>query len=154
MKIIFALLIALFLFSCDRGENEIYIVPKNYTGYIIVIYGQKKGTEPAFEAKKRVYKIPSNGVLKTQFTGNFEWTNFPEFYYEQIAPENKIPFKSESKNIPTDSIVAYGGISGSANKDLAGKKVVHYTLFYIGNNAQIDKAYEASQKLDIIKFTE
>ena len=154
MKIIFGLIMSLILFSCGQKEDEVYIVPKNYTGYVVIIYDQKKGVAPKYEGKKRVYEIPSNGILKTQFKGNYEWTHFPEFYYEKIAPENKIPFTVEPKNIPVDTVVALSGASGSANKDLAGKEVVRYTLYYIGNNAQIDTAYEAANKLDIAKLGE
>lgn len=154
MKMILGLIMSLLLFSCATGEDEVYIVPKNYTGYVVIIYDQKKGAEPKYEGKKRVYEIPSNGILKTQFTGNYEWSHFPEFYYEKIAPENKIPFTVEPKNIPTNTIVVLSGVSGGANKDLAGKEVVRYKLYYIGNSAQIDTAYEAANKLDIAKLGE
>lgn len=154
MKLIIGLIMSLLLFSCDTQEDEVYIVPRNYIGYIVIIYDQQSGAEPKYEGGKRVYEIPSNGIFKTQFKGNYEWTHFPEFYYEKIAPENKVPFTVEPKNIPFDTVVALSGASGNANKDLAGKKVVRYALYYIGNNIQIDTAYEAAEKLDIAKLGE
>lgn len=142
------------MIGCDNAEDAIFIVPKDYTGYVVVVYNQTKGIETKYEGKKRVYEIPPNGILKTQFSNNSGWTNFPEFYYEKIAPENKIPFTAEPEDIPVDKIVAYGGTAIGANKDYEGKEVVRYVLYYIGNNAQIDAAYEAAEKLDIVKIAE
>ncbi|MEW6774623.1 MAG: hypothetical protein AB1304_11605 [Bacteroidota bacterium] len=151
---ILRIIISLILFSCATGEDEIVIVPKNYTGYIVIIYDQKQGAEPKYEGKKRLYEIPANGILKTQFTDNPEWTHFPEFYYEKISPENKIRYTPEPKNIHVDTVIAYGGIAGAINKDLEGKEVVRYVVYYIGNSAQIDTAYETMKKLDILKLAE
>ncbi len=140
--------------GCSIGKNDIFIVPKNYTGYVIIIYGQKGGDKPIYEGKKRVFNIPSSGILKTQFDGNYEWKTLPEFYYNQIAPENQIRYILDPNKIPLDSVVAYGGTSATANKDLAGKDVIRYSIYYIGNNGQIDSAYEKAENLDILKFAE
>lgn len=154
MKKFLGFILSLMMYSCDTAEDAIFILPKNYTGYIVVIHGQKSSTKPKYEGKKRVYEIPANGILKTQFSNNPGWTNFPEFYYERVTTENKIPFTTEPADIPKDKIVAYGGTAGVANKDHEGKEVVRYVLYYIGNNAQIDTAYEAAEKLDILKLAE
>lgn len=152
--IILMLISSLMMTSCDRGEREMIVVPQNYTGYIIIIFNQKKGVAPLYEGKNRVYEIPRNGILKTQFPGNPGWMEFPKFYYDKIAPQNEIPYKVDYKNIPADSTVGFGGSVGNANKDLAGKETVEFKQFYIGNKAQIDSAAEKGDKLDIIKLAE
>lgn len=154
MRVVIILLLSLILFGCDKAEEEIVIVPRNYTGYIIILYNQESGTKPKYADGKRVYEVSRNGILKTQFTGNYGWAGFPEVYYEKIASENKIPFRFDPKKLPVDSVVAYGGASGGANKDAEGKERVEFRLFYIGNKAQIDTAYERAEKLDIIKLTQ
>jgi hypothetical protein len=154
MKMIFGFILSLMLIGCNKGEEEIFVIPKNYTGYIVIIYNQKGGVKPKYENNKRVYEIPENGILKSQLAPNYGWTNYPEFYYEAITSESKIQFTAEPQKIPMDKVVAYGGVSGNANKDLAGKETVEYVLFYIGNNVQIDTAYEAADKLDIVKLAE
>ncbi|MBK1442574.1 hypothetical protein JHJ32_21420 [Parapedobacter sp. ISTM3] len=154
MKITSVLLGVFMLLGCDRAEEEIVIVPRNYTGYIIIVYNQANGADPIYENRKRVYQVPSNGVLKTKFSPNPGWMGFPEFYYEKVAPENRIPFKFDIKTLPADSVVAYGGAAGSINKEATGKEAIKLLTYHIGNKAQIDSTYEQVKKLDILKITE
>lgn len=155
MKILVSILLfSIMLVGCHKGQEEVIIIPKDYIGYIIIIYNQKNSKEPKYEDGKIIYEIPESGILKTQLPDNSGWTNFPEFYYEKVSPENKITFKIESKDIPIDSVVASGGVYGGVNKDLAGNEVVRYLRYYIGNKAQTDSAYKKAEKLDIIKLTE
>ena len=154
MKNLLGLILSLLMFSCDAGENEIFIIPKNYTGYIVIIYNQQNTAVPKHEDKKRVYEIPVSGVLKTQFKAKEGWAGFPQFYYEKVSPENQINFVADRKKLPADTVVATGAISGSANKDLAGKQTVKFALYYVGDKAQIDTAYEAAEKLDIVKLAD
>lgn len=154
MKILSVLLIVCQLLGCDQGEGTIIVVPKGYTGYVMIIYDQVNGAEPIYENGKRVYRVPESGILKTKFSPNSGWTEFPEFYYEKISATNKIPYKFDPKTLPADSIVAFGGAAGSINKDPKGKEVIKLLTYHIGNKAQIDSTYELVQKLDIIKLTQ
>lgn len=90
MKTIF--IVVLFFMSiavegCGQDKRDIFILPRDFTGYIIILYDQG--------------------------------------------------FKIEYTNIPVDSVVAYGGTSGAANKDLTGKNVVRFTKYFVGNKKQI-----------------
>ena len=152
--ILLRFILLIMIYSCNKTEDAIFIVPKNYTGYIIVITDQKTGEKPKNEGEKRVYYIPKNGILMTQFSNNSGWSNFPEFYYEKITPENKITFTFDPNAIPLNKIVAHGGTVGVVNKDNEGKNVIRYVQYYIGNKAQIDTAYEKAEKLDMLKLAE
>jgi hypothetical protein len=148
--IVVIFILGMALQSCEQGEKEILILPKNFTGYIIIVYNQNNGSPAKLENGKRVYRIPEDGILKSQFSNNTGWKDLPEFYYERIEKANQIPFKIDYKDISVDSVVAYGGTSGVANKDLAGKEVVRFVEYYVGNKQQIDSAYQKAEKLDII----
>ena len=91
--------------SYKRAGNN--YCPRDYTGYIIVIFNQEDGKPVKYEGKKRVYEIPSDGILKTQFNINDGWGDYPIFYYESIAPENKLPSNilSAIESLPLDTIV-------------------------------------------------
>lgn len=143
-----------FMFSCDKKEEEIYVLPENYIGYVIVIYEQENGVEKKYEGDKRVYEIPQSGILKTQFKGNYGWSNFPEFYYESIKVENKIPYEYDFEKIPMNRVVCFGGTTGTANKDFEGNNVVKYRKQYIGNKEQILKAIKEAEHLDIINIAD
>ncbi len=59
-------IISLLLFSCNNGDKEVVVLPENYKGYVVIIYNQENGDSAKYENGKRIYKIPLNGILKTQ----------------------------------------------------------------------------------------
>lgn len=48
-------------------EPEIFLIPKNYRGFVYISYNHKCGKPNKYEANSRVYEIPNDGVLLTQF---------------------------------------------------------------------------------------
>jgi len=49
------------------AEPETFLVPSDFRGRVNIIYDQKCGEETEFENDRRVYRIPSNGLLLTKF---------------------------------------------------------------------------------------
>jgi hypothetical protein len=153
--VIFFLIISFMLSSCDtNGEQEIIVAPNNFKGYIIVIFNQKEGTPIKYEGKKRVYEIPQNGILKTQFKVNDGWREFAEYYYEKIAPENELPSFVEIEKVPTDTIAGFMGANGTVKKDSESEERLEFSEFYIGTKSDIEQAQEQVEKLDILKLAE
>ncbi len=140
--------------GCSNTENEIFIVPKSFKGYILIIFNQKNGTPARYENNKRVYEIPQNGILKTEFLVNNGWSSFPNFFYERISKENQIPYKAEFTNVLPDSIIAYGGTSGSIKKSEKSDERIIFVEFYVGTKTQIEQYKEQAEKLDIVKLAE
>ncbi|RXK85818.1 DUF6843 domain-containing protein [Filimonas effusa] len=148
-------ILSLMLSSCgNSGEQEIIVVPKNFKGYIIIIFNQKSGMSIKYEGKKRVYEIPPNGILKTQFAGNYGWREFAEYYYEKIIPENKLSSYAEIKKVPTDTIVGFMGATGTVKKSTESEERLEFIEFYIGTKSDIEQAQKQAAKLDIVKITE
>jgi hypothetical protein len=54
---------------------ERYLIPEDYRGSVIVIFNQKDGQKKEYEGKRRLYRIPSTGVLFTQFKDEQGWIN-------------------------------------------------------------------------------
>jgi len=52
---------------------ERYLIPEDYRGSVMVIFNQKDGQKKEFEGKRRLYRIPSTGVLFTQFKDEQGW---------------------------------------------------------------------------------
>ncbi len=48
-------------------EPETFLIPNNYKGEVRIIFNQKCGEKPEYEGKNRVYYIPNDGILLTQF---------------------------------------------------------------------------------------
>lgn len=153
-KLALNLLIVFALFGCNNGEREIIIVPENFKGYVLVIFDQKNGTSKSYHEGSRIYKIPQNGVLKSQFLGNYGSVGIPEYYYKEINANSKLSSYFEVKKIPPNKIVGMMGPNGNANKDLAGKERIPFTLFYIGTKSEIKQYKKQADKLDIVKLAE
>ncbi|KAA5536548.1 hypothetical protein F0919_02450 [Taibaiella lutea] len=154
MKLLLSFFLLISLASCMAHEPDIFILPDNFRGGILIIYNQKNGIAPQYHGKSRVYVIPKNGILKTQFLMDEDWKQLPQFYYVSINPQNEIRYVVDTKNTPKNEVIAYGNNSGTANKDFAGKKVVEFTMYFVGNNSEIDTAYNRMQEIDIASLGE
>src|SRR5687767_10881838 len=95
----------LFLSSCmNKAEPEIHLIPKGYKGPVIIIFEDKQGEPVKYEDGKRVYKIPLDGVLRTQFKkqlGNIAPGELKYYNYDAKGRE-EINYLQSTKGI-TDS---------------------------------------------------
>ena len=134
-----------------QAENTIRLIPKDYIGPVLVIFNQQEGEAKEYEGDKRVYKIPENGVLKTQFEPNYGVQKHEYYYVDNNGKRTEIPFvnvydKDALKSIKNkDGIYAYWeqalgeGLNVSADSEKS--KVEPARTFYIGNLKDIDKEY-------------
>jgi hypothetical protein len=109
MKNSFSLLlfILVYLSSCvNKSEPEIHLIPKDYTGAVIIIYDQEDGKPKKYEGDFRVYEIPQDGVLKTQFKhpngfiapGKLQYYYYNETSRQQLTYiERPADFKDDGK---------------------------------------------------------
>jgi len=65
----FCLIALLILMPCcvHQAEPETHLIPKGYKGSIIITFKDSLGTEAIYYIGKRVYQIPANGILRTNF---------------------------------------------------------------------------------------
>ena len=141
-------LILLFaLFSCKKSEREILVLPKGFKGYVIVIFNQENGTPINYKDRSRVYEIPQDGVLRTQFPTNGGWGDFPIFYYGSISPENQLP-----QVISNETILGIKGSTGSIRKNSFSDERVWFAKYYIETKENIQRIKENAKKVDILKF--
>ena len=66
----------------NKSSEDIFIIQENFKGQIVVIYGQPDGAKKEFEKDKRLYRIPKDGILKTQFKLKGDVASFGEYYYQ------------------------------------------------------------------------
>lgn len=148
------IMLSIFTGCVQSSEETVIVVPEDYTGYILIVYNQEKGATEEYKDKTRVYRIPSNGVLLSQFSSNPGWSGFPKFYKGSIESGNEIPFTVEIDDVPPDRVSAFGGTTGGISRDLGGKEIVRYIKYYIGNQSQIRESIKELDNLDIIKLVD
>jgi hypothetical protein len=56
-----------FVYQLDKAEPETFLIPQNFRGKIVIFYEEKCGQEPVYEHGRRIYKLPENGILITNF---------------------------------------------------------------------------------------
>lgn len=87
-------------YSCNGPEPEIYLIPNDFRGRVVILFNQKNGISREYEGRNRVYKIPASGVLKTKFlsnTGEFGLDD-TNFFFESDSSRVSIPMFSLSKD--------------------------------------------------------
>jgi len=148
-KTIFILTIFLII-GCNMKENEVYILPDNYIGYVIIIFGQEEGSEKKYFNGKRIYDIPDSGILKTKFDANYGSSDFPEYYYNNTL----IPFKIDWEDFSETEINATLPTVGKYYRDNGSEKPVEYAKFFVGTKSQIEVAVKDANCLDIISIAD
>jgi hypothetical protein len=63
------------LFACNKNpknlcEKEIYLLPKDFKGIILVFFNQADGLVCEYSEGARLYRVPPTGLLKSQFKPN------------------------------------------------------------------------------------
>lgn len=103
------------LYSChQQAEPETYLIPEGFTGKVNIIFNRKEGKPVKYEDKRRVYEIPADGILLTQFTTNDGFIN-RKYYYKMQSGELKPlrSFESDTAEIKKDEVgIFLDGISG------------------------------------------
>jgi hypothetical protein len=67
---------------------ETYLIPENYKGPVFVIFNQTDGQPKEYEGRRRLYRIPSTGVLFSEFKDEQGWIN-QEYYYVTATGQRK-----------------------------------------------------------------
>jgi hypothetical protein len=105
----------LVLSSCNqKAEPETYLVPEGFTGKVNIIFNRKEGIEKKYEDGRRIYEIPNDGILLTQFTTN-DGIMDRKYYYKNQSGELKLLKSLEADTTATDKNeigIFLNGISG------------------------------------------
>ena len=108
-----------FWYWYEKGENEIYVLPDNYQGGVIILSDNENGNiEKYNNENERIYEIPKNGILKTKFKPqNGKWIKVKYKYKSGLElrylwPSDKVWADTININsIYKDSIYVYHSTS-------------------------------------------
>jgi hypothetical protein len=92
------LFISIMMFLETPSEN-IFLIPKGYTGRVLIIHDCKTGAEKERDGFKRVYRINKNGILKSRFSfaGNsFDFLNSEFYYIDENGKKETILYKDQA----------------------------------------------------------
>lgn len=136
-----------FMHSClfNTAEKEIFLIPEGYKGTIVILFNQEDGEKMKYQENARIYTIPINGVLYTQFTRTKGVLNHK--YYYMSAKGDKIreimPLISVKEDVDSSLVYRLDMFDGKiyvnprVNEDRTSysnkeAKEIKYTYFSIG----------------------
>lgn len=142
--------------SCNqRAEPETYLIPSNLIGEVNILFNKTEGAAKVYEDNRRVYKIPYDGILVTQFKGTDGFED--RQYYSIDENGRRMPldiFRYEySKDGATKWVVSdknkkgifLDGISGQyGNTDDA--KAAQFEAFFVSSYNSLDSFFTNQYK--------
>jgi len=116
-------------FLQTRAEPEIHLIAEGYRGPVLIAHSRPEGSAKKYEGDARVYEIPADGVLVTQFDANegISYVGDQRFFYvtkdgRRIEVYERFRF---DKELPKDSLQVYDYSLGISGGDLT---TTHYTV--------------------------
>lgn len=155
-NILFTFMISLMFIGCTKkGEDEVFLLPKDFVGYAIILYNQPDGNSIKYvNNNKRLFEIPPSRVLKTQFNADYGRTDFPEFYFEAIKDENRIPLVIDAVNYSENKVNASMPDIGKVYKNTNVSESVECSIFFIGTKNEINRASKEIDNMNIHELLE
>ena len=114
-------IIGFIYFQSQALSKDLYLIPDGYRGKIVIHYGQLDGQPKEYDGKYRVYRIPQNGGLKTQFEIKGNILNFSNAkYYFIDKAKNKTEIKRDCENCKDRDTSTVQVILGNLSSDNKG----------------------------------
>ncbi len=148
-KIFYLISCVILLFGCKKNaESETFLIPDNYTGAIVIIFDQDNGNTKEYKDGRRIYNIPENGILYTQFSRVKGVLN-QKFYYKnrsskelkQIVSEG-IQISDENESFVLDvydggfTVFPEGGIKEGKSGDYPTVEWIYFTIGKYSDNKE------------------
>lgn len=127
----------LFWYYTSSADDEIHLLPKGFTGIVIIRFNAKNGKEERYEDGKRVYEIPANGILDTKFKINEGWSDLPKLYY-----------LDGNKRTPIIKYKVYSQQIGGAISDITNKEI-SYISYILSDEKHVDSLYTVLERMNV-----
>jgi hypothetical protein len=143
--------------ACETDRTpETFILPANFKGFFYIVYNQIGGQDKVFEQNRRLYKIPTTGVLFTKFKNDWRSIKFEngvtnqQFYFVdnnekrlRIKVLDTGDFNNQTTPYPNekfysrDSLVAFFISAGIISN---GETTLTTDQYYIGTYNELTNA--------------
>lgn len=131
-------------YTPESGENEIHSLPNGYTGPVFIILGAEDGSPPEYEDGARLYRIPQNGILKTQFSPIEDYRDISFYYRKENGERRKIPSGFADSNISSDSVQVLTMQSG-----WIGQGKTSFIRYIVGREENKEELYNQMYSVDV-----
>ena len=113
-NLLIIVLISILTGCVKNAEPETFLIPEDYSGgVIVIIFNQKNGSVKEYDEGRRIYRIPKNGILHTQFSPVEGVLNEKFFWvdkkYNLINEIRRVVFENEPRKEVTYILDQYDG---------------------------------------------
>src|SRR6266566_4813566 len=126
--VILAASVALGVNSCRLGENEIFVVPAGFKGPVFIVFSQSSGQPPKYDNGQRIYDIPQDGILITQFSPNNDWHRPSKFFFRDNSKLIEIP-EVEGSDLRDDRVQACCLSFGKTGRTANDWSIEYYQVY-------------------------
>ncbi len=133
-------------------RDQVFIIPSDFEGVLIRVFGQKDGTDSQYEGDNLVYRFPESGVLILEserpatggaITFYFEDSLGAREFVKYVYPTDNLLSLNQNKKY------AYGALN---RLGLDGEDEVRYSTVIIGKLSHSDSLSEISNSLNISRI--
>ena len=129
-----------------NNAQEVFIVPHNFRGIVYILFDQPEGAPTEYDWLKRVYRIPSSGLLRTRFSLQEGLMRLPEFYWDSAGQRQLLHYQvPNGRRIPLGAYVsAIETGAGGCVVDKQGnvKEQIAYKSFIVSDERNVEKFYQ------------
>lgn len=132
MKTVYLIFIFVIAGCTPNAENAKYRIPYGFKGQVFIFFNIEDGAKREYKDGFRIYNIPPNGVLKTQFNPNYGYLSIGNSKYVYVdSPNREYPLKVESQDYrskdPNEIYISGGETGGIGDK-------ITYQTFIVKSN--------------------
>lgn len=144
------------MISCSNNpEPEDYLIPKDFTGRVNIVFNQKNGIPAKYENGRRVYEIPDDGILLTQFKDEYGLVNRKYYYIDSSGKKTALEIYQYEYNKDgttkwmiknkNETGVFLDGTTGQYGND-GDSRTVKYQEFVVSNYSELDSFFTEEYK--------
>ena len=161
--------VVLLLGCVERAEPETFLIEKGYLGKINVVFNQPNGQAEKYEDGRRIYEIPSSGILMTRFKDNYGVMDQQYFYVDprgrrealktlDVTHFNEAWTTTKSQNEPSrDEVAVFFAARVGVYGNSQNPSSLKFQEFYVSSYRELKRYHEEkyqSEFLDkVMRFT-
>ena len=111
-------------------ESDMYLMPYGYKGQVTIFYNQTDGVPEKLDGERRIFEIPTTGVLYTQSSYKRKWDTY---YY--VQPDGKLQQLMYGSPFSGHAMTAYSA------SDIPWVSDVHIEKIGSGNHSAYKQTY-------------
>ncbi len=125
------------LHQIEKKDAIGVIVPKDFSGQVRIVYGEKNGIVPETKEERMIFTIPANGILIVKPSIKSGLTDVEYYYQETNGAKVKIPVMKSADDKTVSRPAAFFEGTQSSETIPGGKSLdyVYDAFFILGNDS-------------------